>query len=83
MNTTNPGLNLDQGVVTGAILKAAGSGLQDECKNKYPDGIKYGEIARTSGHSLACKEVFHVTLCSGFGPDTQKVGYFLAFVYLT
>lgn len=76
MNTTPPDLSLANGAVSSVILKAGGSSLQDECNAKYPAGIKCGNVARTGGHGLDCKEVFHVTLCGDFTHDGQNVRFY-------
>lgn len=72
MNTTTPDLKLADGSFSAALLKEAGTRLQDECSLKFPKGIKTGEIARTKGYQLKCKEIFHTTLSVGFGPEVQK-----------
>lgn len=74
MNTTTPSLNLANGAVTGALLKVGGYKLQEDCTKKYPQGVRTGEIARTRGHRLSCKEVFHIALpAEQFTPDNQMV----------
>ncbi|XP_046554245.1 protein mono-ADP-ribosyltransferase PARP9-like [Haliotis rubra] len=76
VNTTNPGLNLADGVVSKVMLEAAGDDLQDECKTKYPSGVKAGEVAVTGGGNLSCKQVYHITLTDGWSsdqPGTEKV----------
>nr|KAG5706732.1 hypothetical protein BaRGS_007235 [Batillaria attramentaria] len=62
VNSTSPELDLGRGSVSASILKVGGSSLQEECRQKYPSGIKAGEIAHTRGHGLACKEVYHLAL---------------------
>ena len=62
MNTTSPELYLNAGAVSAAMLKTAGSRLQDDCKQLYPKGIRWGEIAVTNGHLLPCSFVFHGAL---------------------
>lgn len=42
-----------------SLLKAGGQRLQTECTQNYPNGIKEGEIAITSGGKLSCKNVLH------------------------
>lgn len=59
MNTTSRDLNLSAGLVSQSLLRAGGSGLQDECKKKYPRGINSGEVAVTKGGNLKCKIVLH------------------------
>ncbi|KAL3843265.1 hypothetical protein ACJMK2_021207 [Sinanodonta woodiana] len=54
-----PGLN---GAIANALSKAAGPSLQAECNKNYPNGIKDGQVAMTSGGSLNCLKVFHIKL---------------------
>lgn len=42
-----------------AMYEAAGSGLQAEIDQTYPNGIKIGDLAVTGGHSLHCKKLYH------------------------
>lgn len=44
------------------VLKAAGPEIQQECSNKYPDGIEPGQIAVLKGYRLPCKSVYFCTL---------------------
>ncbi|MGH0151153.1 UNVERIFIED_CONTAM: hypothetical protein FKN15_042096 [Acipenser sinensis] len=63
VNSTNTSLNLDSGV-SGAIFKAAGSSVQDECKafgSQPADGLVV-----TSGGSLSCDFILHMV-----GPKTM------------
>ncbi|KAL4232400.1 hypothetical protein ACF0H5_009968 [Mactra antiquata] len=61
--TTAPDLNLNSGKASRSILKAAGQELQDECKQKYPENIKFGEIAVVCAYgSLECSRVYLTAL---------------------
>ncbi|XP_062607832.1 uncharacterized protein LOC134269645 isoform X1 [Saccostrea cucullata] len=40
------------------MLMAAGPKLQKDCDDKYPNGIKHGDIAITGGHDLHCRFVY-------------------------
>ncbi|KAL5021578.1 hypothetical protein ScPMuIL_000733 [Solemya velum] len=62
VNTINPDLKLHLGVVSNSLLIAAGMELQKECTQRYPKGIKLGDIAVTAGYKLKCKHVFHGAL---------------------
>ena len=73
VNTTTPGLDLETGAVSSAILAKAGQGLQDDCKTKHPNGVKVGEVAVTKAHGLRVKEVYHLTLPSWSSPDSIRV----------
>lgn len=61
VNTTNKDLkSLKQGRVSKSILDAAGSELSTECRNKYPQGIEYCEVAVTPSFQLKqCKKIYH------------------------
>ncbi|XP_062593153.1 protein mono-ADP-ribosyltransferase PARP14-like, partial [Saccostrea cucullata] len=54
VNTASKDLRLNYGAVSASISKAGGDSIQQECLNKYPDGINPGEIAVTGGGNLAC-----------------------------
>lgn len=64
VNSTSWNLDLNAGLTSKSLLKAAGPGIQQECKKKYKGGIYMGEIAVTEGHNLNCKHVFHGYLSS-------------------
>ncbi|CAI9744149.1 Hypothetical predicted protein [Octopus vulgaris] len=42
--------------------RKSNSKIQDECNQKYPQGISASEIAVTKGYNLKCKNVFHLAL---------------------
>ena len=52
----------EAGKVSSSILARAGNNLQAECDEKYPNGIKYGELAITSGYQLPYSLVFHCSV---------------------
>ncbi|XP_036364520.1 protein mono-ADP-ribosyltransferase PARP14-like [Octopus sinensis] len=62
VNSTNEELQLDSGAISKYILFAAGPQIQDECSQKYPQGISTSKIAITKGYNLKCKNVFHLAL---------------------
>lgn len=72
VNSTSNGLDLQNGAISGSILRTAGPGLQNECRQNYPSGINTGELAITSGHGLACKQVYHLALCNWHNPTAQQ-----------
>ena len=59
--TTTRGLQLDQGELSKCVRKAAGPSLQAECSTKYPQGIKYGEVAELALGQSGFKKII---LCS-------------------
>ncbi|XP_076460377.1 protein mono-ADP-ribosyltransferase PARP14-like [Babylonia areolata] len=73
INSTSNGLDLKNGAISASILKAAGQGLQTECRRTYPNGISTGQIARTSGHNLSCKEVYHLALVNYSNPSALQM----------
>lgn len=70
-------MNLKAGAVTSSILAKAGQALQDECKTKYPQGVKVGDIACTQGHGLQCKAVYHLTLPNWSSANSRQVGLWI------
>ena len=48
------------GGVDGAIHRAAGPGLLDECVERFPDGLATGAAGWTTGHRLPARWVIHV-----------------------
>ncbi|XP_036364536.1 protein mono-ADP-ribosyltransferase PARP14 isoform X3 [Octopus sinensis] len=62
VNSTNKELQLNCGAISKSILNAAGSQIQYECNQKYPQGISTFKIAITKGYNLNCKNVFHLAL---------------------
>lgn len=47
------------GGVDGAIHRAAGPGLMEECRRLHPLGCPTGEVRVTGAHALAARYVFH------------------------
>ncbi|KAK3612486.1 hypothetical protein CHS0354_024455 [Potamilus streckersoni] len=70
VNTTSSFPKL-YGVIAQSLSKVAGSSLQSECYNNYPNGMKYGTVASTSGGNLNCTKVFHIML-SEWNQDNGK-----------
>ena len=62
-NTTANNLNLDTGAISSAILKSAGSGIQDEVNQKCSNGLQDGEYVTSSGGNLNVNMIFHAALC--------------------
>lgn len=63
VNTTNKQLKLDEGRLSSAISEMAGPSLQNECKLKYPDGLKDGQVAKTYAYNLSnLKLIYHISL---------------------
>ncbi len=48
------------GGVDGAIHRAAGRGLLEECKERFPRGLRTGQAGWTHGHRLKARWVIHV-----------------------
>ncbi|CAI9714770.1 protein mono-ADP-ribosyltransferase PARP14-like [Octopus vulgaris] len=62
VNSTNKNLELNNGSISKFILNAAGPEIQNECNQRYPQGISTSKIAVTKGYNLNCKNVFHLVL---------------------
>ncbi|XP_062392889.1 protein mono-ADP-ribosyltransferase PARP14 isoform X2 [Sardina pilchardus] len=63
VNTVAENLNLTQGAVSNALLRAAGPQLQSAASNEARGGkMRYGEMVITDGFNLRCRKVFH-TVC--------------------
>lgn len=73
VNSTSGDLDLTQGAASRSLLQRGGQAIQTECKIKYSNGIKAGEIAVTSAGSLNCKEIYHVVLPKWEGSKNKKV----------
>ncbi|XP_053407776.1 protein mono-ADP-ribosyltransferase PARP14-like isoform X2 [Mercenaria mercenaria] len=67
VNTTAKNLDLKNGAVSGSLLKTGGIKLQQEVSGKYPNGIKIGELAITSGQKLKCDVVIHSSMTNWDG----------------
>ncbi|KAL3843096.1 hypothetical protein ACJMK2_021049 [Sinanodonta woodiana] len=70
VNTTSSFPNL-HGVIAQSLCKVAGLSLQSDCYSNYPNGLKDGAIASTSGGNLNCIKVFHIKL-SEWSQNTAK-----------
>ncbi|XP_041947801.1 protein mono-ADP-ribosyltransferase PARP14-like isoform X3 [Alosa sapidissima] len=63
VNTVAENLNLTQGAVSNALLRAAGPQLQSAASDEARGGrMSYGEMVITDGFNLRCRKVFH-TVC--------------------
>ena len=61
MCSTSTKLNLNSGAAH-SLLKQGGNQLQDFCKNKYPEGIKNGQLACIDCGKLKCEKVYLTAL---------------------
>lgn len=78
----NMKLNRSQGLPK-TINQSAGTQLQAEIDAKYPNGLKSGEIAVLSGHSLKCQKIlyghltpFYAKKVNGYLPE-QVLDHFV------
>ena len=59
-----------------ALMDIGGQTLQNECQQKAPQGVEFGEVVVTSGGKLNCKFVIHGACCQwdgGNGGSEQVV----------
>lgn len=73
------------GGVDGAIHRAAGSQLEEECikirKKQFPDGLPTGEVVLTKGYNLPSKYIIH-TVGPIYGAENGHEDELLASCYL-
>jgi O-acetyl-ADP-ribose deacetylase (regulator of RNase III) len=65
VNVVSPNLNLNQTHVSQLVLAAAGSGIQDECRQKLPPSgvVPYGQFVVTSAGKIStCQRICHGVL---------------------
>lgn len=72
VNSTSQDLNLTSGRASKGLYEAAGESIQKECKEKYPKGVKHGEVAESGGGKLDCQYVFHGCLKCSESSNCQK-----------
>lgn len=63
------------GGVDGAIHRAAGPGLLEELRRRYPDGTPTGTAVETGGHDLPARWVLHAVgpIWHGGGRDEERL----------
>ena len=57
-----PSLELIKARTTKLLLDSAGESIQDECKEQYPSGITFGDVAVIGPGKLDCQHIFLVTI---------------------
>ncbi|XP_060607707.1 protein mono-ADP-ribosyltransferase PARP14-like [Ruditapes philippinarum] len=58
----SPDLNLSKGRVARDLMRAAGSQVQQDCNDDYPDGIQHNDIAVVNAGQLPCQQLVFVAL---------------------
>ena len=61
-NSTSIDLNLNTGVLSKAVLEAAGPSIQNEVSQQSPGGPQGGQYVISSGGNLPCQCIFHAVL---------------------
>ena len=62
-NSTSSDLNLNTGVLSKAVLQAAGPSIQSEVSQQTPAGLVGGQCVVSSAGNLHCQCIFHAVLC--------------------
>ena len=62
VNSSNIKLKLDRGAVSLSILEKGGTSILDECRERYPRGIDYGEVVCTKAGRMNFKFICHSAL---------------------
>lgn len=51
-------LDFSYGQLLRSILKDGGKNVEEDCKNKYPNGIELGQIAEVKAGYLPCSRLY-------------------------
>ena len=62
VNSSNINLELDKGAVSLSILDKGGRSILDECREKFPNGIDFGEVVSTKAGRMNFKFICHGAL---------------------
>jgi O-acetyl-ADP-ribose deacetylase (regulator of RNase III) len=62
VNSSNIKLQLDKGAVSWSIIEKGGRSILDECRERYPSGIDYGEVVSTKAGRMNFKFICHGAL---------------------
>ncbi|XP_062600870.1 uncharacterized protein LOC134262489 [Saccostrea cucullata] len=62
VNTCRRDLDLSQGAISSSILNKGGKVIQEDIQKKYPNGIKFAEVAVSRVGTLNCRHIFHSAL---------------------
>ncbi|XP_067657553.1 protein mono-ADP-ribosyltransferase PARP9-like isoform X2 [Haliotis asinina] len=76
VSSTNPYLNLRNGVLSMAILKKAKGVIEEELRANYPDGITEGQVAFTSGGQSQWKQLYFTVLRQWEDSEELKNSFF-------
>ncbi|XP_038071238.1 protein mono-ADP-ribosyltransferase PARP14-like [Patiria miniata] len=73
VNTAGTDMNLSEGAVSKALLRAAGKALQLECSTvtSTRGKIPAGEFIQTGPAALTCKKIYHC-VCEKYSPATAE-----------
>jgi O-acetyl-ADP-ribose deacetylase (regulator of RNase III) len=62
VNSSNIRLKLDKGAVSLSVLEKGGRSILDECRERFPRGIDYGEVVCTQPGKMNFKFICHGAL---------------------
>ena len=62
VNSSNRDLKLHKGAVSFSIVEKGGESILDECREKFPNGIDFGEVVCTKAGKMNFRFICHSAL---------------------